>query len=374
MWQDYLFVASIVALCCYIFIQLMNMISIHSAEPDEKIIDISDDNNLPQISVLVAARNEESNIWRCLSALNNMQYPKDKLEVLIGNDDSEDKTGEIIDAFCSRHQGFRSVKIVGTLGKARGKANVLAQLAHEAKGNYFLITDADTAVNKYWAKEIISYFDDNTAIVSGITIVDDEGTMGRMQEIDWMYFMGLLKGFSNLGLSCTAVGNNMAVSRKAYEETGGYEALDFSVTEDYKLYKEVRKRGWKTRNILTPEILNRSRAIHQMRALLFQRKRWLIGARELPFYWWILFSVFGSFGVAIVVLAFFNIKLALIFYLIKLTLQSVSVFMMQNKLDIDKTFDYLVAYELYSISISLATQFIFFMPIKLRWKNRKYTI
>ena len=364
---------AIASLVAYILIQCINMASLQLTPADEPDKILTDD-ELPIVSVLVAARNEEQNIWRCLAALDQMDYPKEKIEFLIGNDQSEDKTSEMIEAYCVNHFRFRLIEIKDSVGKARGKANVLAQLAHEAKGNYYLITDADVAVSKTWAREIVSYFDDKTAIVSGLTIVADEGTMGRMQEIDWMYFMGLLKGFANLGLSCTAVGNNMAVSKKAYWEIGGYENLDFSVTEDYKLYKEVRNKGWKTKNILNSRIINRSRAIHQLRPLLFQRKRWLLGARELPWYWWVMFFIFGLFGPAIIYVAFFNAKLALIFYLIKLTLQSVSVYNMQNKVKVDKTIDYLFTYELYSISISLLTQLFFFLPIKLQWKNRRYNV
>ena len=87
-----------------------------------------------------------------------------------------------------------------------------------------------------------------------------------------------------------------------------------------------------------------------------------------------MFFIFGLFGPAIIYVAFFNAKLALIFYLIKLTLQSVSVYNMQNKVKVDKTIDYLFTYELYSISISLLTQLFFFLPIKLQWKNRRYNV
>ncbi len=322
----------------------------------------------------MAARNEESNIWRCLSALNELNYPKDRIEILLGDDQSGDKTLEMAEAFAKGNPGFSVYPIVENLGKARGKANVLAQLAHKAKGDYYLITDADVAVNPYWAREIVSHFEERTGIVSGATIVEDGGTMGRMQEIDWMYFMGLLKSFYNIGLNCTAVGNNMAVSKKAYWETGGYENIPFSVTEDYKLYKEVRKKNWNTKNILNARIINRSRAIHQFRSLMSQRKRWLIGARELPLYWWAVFSIFGLFAPAIIVLAFFSIKLALIFYFIKLTLQTLTIFILQDRFHVQKNFDYLMTYEVYSIVVALTTQLFYFMPVRLRWKGRSYHI
>lgn len=329
--------------------------------------------DLPFVSILIAARNEEENIINCLRSINHMDYPKEKLQVLIGNDQSEDETPNLIANYIADKSHMTLVNITEKLGKARGKANVLAQLAHMAKGSYFLITDADIQVNPKWAKELVTHFDSpKMGIVSGTTIVRDKGYMGRMQEIDWMYFMGLLKSFANIKLHCTAVGNNMAIKKEAYFSTGGYEHLDFSITEDYKMYNAVRKKGWKTKNILNPRSLNRSSAIASFITLMHQRKRWLTGAKELPFYWWLLFGVFGLFMPAIVLLAMVNLKLAVIFYGIKLSLQTATVVVLQQQLKIKKNIDYLFGYEIYSLGISLCTQLFYVWPSKLVWKNRSY--
>ncbi len=369
-----LFDFSVAILCLYTLVQLINIFSLLFFENDKPEKELTDD-ELPFVSILIAARNEEHNIINCLKTIAQLNYPINKLQVLIGNDQSNDNTQQLIESFIKNKPQFSLTNISETLGKARGKANVLAQLAHKATGEIFLITDADISVNKNWAREIVYYFNDHQmAIVSGITIVEDKGTMGRMQEIDWMYFMGLLKGFANLGLNCTAVGNNMAIHKNAYWDVGGYENMDFSVTEDYKLYKEVRKRGWQTKNILNKNVINKSAAIKNFYQLMHQRKRWLIGARELPFYWWLLFALFGAFAPAIVVVFIWNYKLALIIYFIKLALQSVSVYILQNKMEVSKTFDYLISYELYSITVALSTQVFYFFPVRLQWKNRSYSI
>src|SRR5690242_8951036 len=63
--------------------------------------------NFPFISILLAARNEEQNIARCLSALAHLDYPSDRFEVLIGNDGSQDKTAEIAGEYCQKDPHFR---------------------------------------------------------------------------------------------------------------------------------------------------------------------------------------------------------------------------------------------------------------------------
>jgi cellulose synthase/poly-beta-1,6-N-acetylglucosamine synthase-like glycosyltransferase len=58
-------------------------------------------------SILIAARNEEDTILRCLQAIERLNYPPDRYEVLIGNDQSEDKTGLIIENFIRDKPQFR---------------------------------------------------------------------------------------------------------------------------------------------------------------------------------------------------------------------------------------------------------------------------
>jgi glycosyltransferase involved in cell wall biosynthesis len=75
-----------------------------------------------------------------------LSFPASDLEVLIGNDDSEDRTALLVEEFIKDKPNFRQFHIRHTIGLARGKANVLAQLAMQAEGEYFFITDADIEV------------------------------------------------------------------------------------------------------------------------------------------------------------------------------------------------------------------------------------
>jgi cellulose synthase/poly-beta-1,6-N-acetylglucosamine synthase-like glycosyltransferase len=327
----------------------------------------------PSISILVAARNEEANIDGCLQAISELDYPANRIQILVGNDQSDDNTRAKIAAFAQTANNIQLVDITTTLGKAKGKANVLAQLARRATGKYYLITDADIIVNTQWAKELVSYFDSpKTGIVSAVTFVHGPSLFARLQGIDWLYFMGLLKGAFNAGVHCTAVGNNMAISKEAYDSVGGYEALDFSVTEDFKLYKEVRKKGWETQNILNSNSLNISKAAPSFLQLMHQRKRWLIGARELPFYWWGIFGVLGALFPAVLVLAVYQPILALQLYLIKVSVQSLVIVYLQHKLSIKQNILLVLLYDSYATVIAFATPVFYVLPITMVWKKRKY--
>ena len=57
------------------------------------------DANLPSVSVIVAARNEEENILKCMKSLDKLEYPEDKLQIILVDDRSTDKTENIIENF-----------------------------------------------------------------------------------------------------------------------------------------------------------------------------------------------------------------------------------------------------------------------------------
>ncbi len=355
----------------FICIQLLNVVIAVVAGFDQPANELSDE-ELPEISVLVAARNEEQNIATCIQHLLAQNYPKHKLHIFIGNDQSDDNTAKIVDEFVAQHHNIKLIHITKLLGKARGKANVLAQLAHVAKGDYFLITDADIQVSNNWARTLINFFKPEVGIVSGTTVVKGKGFLANMQHIDWLYFMGLLLSFNRMRVRSTAVGNNMAITKVAYQSTGGYENIDFSVTEDYKLFQQVRKKGYQTMNMIHPDAINISAAAADVNTLLNQRKRWLTGAMELPFYWWIIFTVYGSFWLALGLCFFINIKLAAIFLAAKFLIQSTTIYWQQKQLGIQTKLSHLLCYEVYTLGLTLLTIFYFAIPKKLNWKNRYY--
>lgn len=329
----------------------------------------------PTASVLLAARNEEDNILRCLEALCKVDYPN--LEIIVGNDRSEDKTKALVETFI-QHNKVKQIQLVEIEGKfpqTMAKAAVLAELAHHANGDYYLITDADIAVPKTWAKELISQYDsDDIGIVSGTTYIQGEGLWGNLQSIDWLYFMCLVETFHRAGVKTTAIGNNMSIRAKAYWETGGYEKIPFSITEDYKIYQKTTALGWKAKNICNTKVLALGNPIVGIKNLLHQRKRWLMGARELPANWWVLFIIFSFYYPLSLVLFFINPALAASILLLKFVLQMIYIFISSNRLSINmksKLF-YLLAYEPYLYTVTITTLFFFLLPIKTEWKGRKF--
>ena len=327
----------------------------------------------PRISIWIAARNEETNIELCLRAIQAMDYPADAIQILVGNDQSTDRTSEIVQSLANADPRIQLIEIEDRQDGLKAKARVMAQIDEHAHGDFYLITDADVCVAPSWAKGLLQSFKPETGVVSGTTVVSGQDANAGLQGLDWCYFMGMLNTISYSGVPATAVGNNMAIRKEAYWQTGGYRSIQFSITEDYKLYSEVCQYGWKWDNIMQPEVLATSTEIKGFIPLLHQRKRWLSGGRELPWYWWVLFGVFAAFYFALPSLLVMGFTPALLFWFSKWSLQSWQIQRIHSLLGLSKpNLIYLLAYEPYLWIVTLSTAIFFVLPVKTNWKSRRY--
>jgi cellulose synthase/poly-beta-1,6-N-acetylglucosamine synthase-like glycosyltransferase len=362
---------AVVILLIFFGVQVFSLVSIlqHTDKKLEKRKDF------PMVSILLAARNEEQLILRNLTAINALNYPKDRLEVLIGNDDSTDNTAQLVTDFIEDKPHFQLFHIDKTVGKGRGKANVLGQLAHKASGEFYFITDVDVKLPENWILALLQEFTEGVGLVSGTTKCERGSLFATLQSIDWLHFMGYIKAFANAGIGCTSVGNNMAVRAEAYWQTGGYEEIDFSITEDYKLFKEVTSRGWQWRTIMGEDSLGLAWYIPSIKEMLHQRKRWLIGARELPLNWKGMIILYGLFIPVVLAVFWFNPRLAFAIWISKFLVQSVFIIFLCLATERRPfSFLYLIVYEFYVILNTAATAIFYWLPIKSVWKGREYNL
>lgn len=362
----------------YILIQCWQTITLFRYR-SKSIVAKYKDSELPTVSILVACRNEEQNIEQCIQSLIELNYPKDKLKIIIGNDQSEDNTLKIAKQYAREYSFIQVFDVQEDSTGLKAKARVMAQLDKHAIGDYYLVTDADVRVEPNWILGLLSNMNDKIGVASGTTMVRSNGLGGLFQEIDWAYFMGLLNVISYSGVPATAVGNNMIIRKEAYWQTGGYSKIRFSITEDYKLYKEVCDKGWKWNNIMNKDVLGYSEKTNGFIPLLHQRKRWLSGGKELPWYWWILFGVYGGYYFMFILLVVLFIlgypinNYLLLIPFIKWGLQSIQISKIYNHLSqkVPNIFQLLI-YEFYLTLVTISTAIFFVLPVKTNWKDRMY--
>ena len=333
-----------------------------------------DEWELPRISVLIPARNEETTLPACLASLEDLDYPSDRIEFIIGDDQSRDKTAGIIYKWvkAAPNRTGLTIKPASSPHQINGKANALAQLAKAATGEYYLLSDADCTMNPLWAKEMIGSYRTENGLVMGITAVQTTNLFSAMQAIDWWITLGMIKVSSDIGRLLTGMGNNMIVFKEAYHRAGGFERLTFSLTEDYALAQALIREGYRPSHQVAAGSLIRTKAIGSLSALLMQRKRWMHGAMSLPWYWLGSLLLQVLFFPAIIYLSFHYFVAGLALWVGKIFLQSLFIRSIAAKSKTKVPVSHLVWYEFYYLIVSWSTIVYYFWPTAVYWKERKY--
>jgi len=331
------------------------------------------DDELPTATVIVAARNEENNIKRCLNSLGKLEYPEGKLEVLMVDDRSTDKTGAIVDEFISERENFRKIIPDEPKGKMVGKVNALATAIREANGQIILTTDADCVVKPLWIKTITSFYQDDVGMVDSYTTQLATNSFGGMQAIDFMYLLLVGGGTINLGIPISCIGNNMSFRKKAYDEIGGYESLPFSVTEDFTLLRAIYKlKKYKILFPLEKDALVTSIPCPDLKSLYSQKKRWAVGGLGVPVrgFFIMFWGYLANLSIILTPLFYSTVWLYLIFF--KITIDFFVLYPIHHKMGITKNLKYFFVYQIYYILYVLLLPFIVLTSRKVKWKGREY--
>jgi 1,2-diacylglycerol 3-beta-glucosyltransferase len=331
---------------------------------------------LPRVSILIAARNEEAALPRCLASVRALAYPPHLLEVLVGDDASTDRTRAVAEAAMQGFEGsFQVLTITDTLGSARGKANVLAHLARLATSEYFLVTDADIALPPTWVQGMLAHVAPQVGTVTGLTVVQGPSLLARLQELDWLLSLSFIQVASDAGQPMTAMGNNMLVTRAAYRATGGYEALPFSITEDFALFEAVNAQGYGYRQLFEPAVRATSLPASSWGALLRQRLRWMRGVAALPPKVQVAVILFSCYWLAVLgLLAAGRPSWALGAVLLKIALQGVTALAASRRAGLLMPAWYLVAgFEFYSLALTTHLTLLRLLGKRgVEWKGRHY--
>ena len=96
--------------------------------------------HFPMVSIVLPAFNEENNIIASLKSLLNMDYPKNKLQIIVVNDGSTDKTKDVVQNFIKNNKAY-DISIISQQNKGKGAA-LRTGFSH-ASGDIILIQDAD---------------------------------------------------------------------------------------------------------------------------------------------------------------------------------------------------------------------------------------
>lgn len=237
--------------------------------------------DLPTVSVLIPARNEALNLPACLDSLLRLNYPLSRLEILVGNDQSTDATAAVVAGYSKKHAHIHLLDIQAGYHNLVARSNVLAQLAKGSGNDLCVFLDADMEVSADWLKEMVAPTLNGYDMVSGYSEVKGRGWFTRVQQIDWMNVIMLLKAGADAKLPGTALGNNMLLKKELYNKVGGYEKVGPTFTEDNDLTLAFRNEGFQ---VFQLAVKNGAFTLPMSSwpELRKQRNRWMQGAFRQP--------------------------------------------------------------------------------------------
>ncbi len=273
------------------------------------------------VSILIPAYNEEKSIIPTLQSALALNYPRNKLEIIVIDDGSTDTTLKRARAFAASHSNVRVLH-----QSNGGKARALNTALKYAKGDIVLSMDADSFAHPDALRRMVARFYNARimAVTSSITIDNPHTFWQRLQHIEYQLTVFFRRALSFTNSIYITSGAFSAYRRSFFVKHGGY--AEGTITEDLEIALRIQSLDYEIE--YAPGAIVKTIAPAHFKELLYQRRRWYTGlVRNLWNYRNVLFGTQrGILGMLILpsVIVSVLFSLALTFYTLAKTFDSIS--------------------------------------------------
>jgi len=229
---------------------------------------------LPPVSIIVAARNEEKNIINCLTALINQNYSA-SYEIIIINDFSEDKTEKLVGDFIKTNPQ-KTISLIHS--KLPGKKNAIEQGIKIAKGDIIATTDADCVMGENWLQLMVEnlILSNNQLVIGPVNHQHENSVLEKFQTLELMSLIASGAASLYYNKAIMSNGANQVYYKQSFIDVGGYEGLkNVASGDDVLLMYKIKKRfGNKISFIKNEKAFVYTTAKKSIKDFLNQRIRW----------------------------------------------------------------------------------------------------
>lgn len=222
------------------------------------------------VSIIIPAYNEAENIGKTLKAIFSSDYPKEKMEIIVVDDGSKDKTIDIAKGF-----GVNVLK-----QNHLGKVEALNHGIRNATNELIVTMDADITLKKDAIRKVLSPFsDEKMGAVGGVMKIEKPKNMlGFFQNIEYISMSLVKEGFSQLfNTSLGFYGCFCCYRKSVLERIGGFPKSTES--EDIDISLQIRKAGYKT--LVLGSAVATTPAKETLKEFFRQRMRWAKGMLQV---------------------------------------------------------------------------------------------
>jgi glycosyltransferase involved in cell wall biosynthesis len=164
------------------------------------------------LSVIVACRNEETNLPALLSDISAQVYNNNLFELIIIDDHSSDRTFLLASEF----RGIKNLRVLENSGK--GKKLAIRTGVEACRGDLIITTDADCRIGNSWLKTIVSFYNENKSglIICPVKMDSHRGFFHKFQELEFLSLQGVTAGTAVAEKPVMCNGANLAFTKEIY--------------------------------------------------------------------------------------------------------------------------------------------------------------
>ena len=229
-----------------------------------------------KVSVLIAARNEENNIGRCLQSLSRQSYPMEQYEVIVIDDGSSDKTAEVVSSFQKTLNNLHVISLPQYNWASSGrKPQALAEGIKIARGEIILTTDADCTVPYRWIELMEAHFKNDVVFITGPVIEKVETNI--FSQMEYLEFLGIVStgaGLIGSGYPIICNGANLGYRKSAYQRVKGYSNYSLSNDDETLMHQILNNGIGKVDFVASVDAVVLTQSSNSLSSFFRQRMRW----------------------------------------------------------------------------------------------------
>ena len=222
-------------------------------------------------SIVVPFRNEKENLPNLLHSISMLNYPKELVEIILVDDDSEE-------VFSVQYSVF-SLKVIKNIRKSNSpKKDAIETAIQIAKNDWIITTDADCLVQKDWLSIYDQYIQENEVkmVASDVCYIPKSGFLSAFQNLDFLSLQGATIGSFGINQPFMCNGANFAYSKAFFKELNGFQGNNSIASGDdvFLLQKAVSVTPKKVGFLLSKESIVATKPVDNWTELFQQRVRW----------------------------------------------------------------------------------------------------
>lgn len=229
-------------------------------------------------TIIIPFRNEAKHFPHLLESIAHLNYPSDKIEIILIDDFSTDNSERICTQWRLKHEHLDTTLLENLHLSNSPKKDAIGRAMPIAKYDWVITTDADCFVNKNWLLTLDNYIQTNTVemVVGAVVYKTKNNWFHHFQQLDLMSLQGVTIGSFGIGKPFMCNGANFAYTKNFFYKIGGFGGITDQASGDDVLLLQKAVAATKTgvHYLKHPDFIVATKPENDLDKLVMQRVRW----------------------------------------------------------------------------------------------------